>query len=149
MKNHCRRIVAIAGLSMLVALAPAPLPAQESTGLLIGEHALGARIVDRELVERGDTFAEGSRVYFWTRVVGGQPGDRIQHVWIHGGKEVVTVGLGVGGPHWRTYSRKMLHPGSIGAWVVEARSPDGEVLARAEFNCVPPGDGAAGETPSP
>jgi hypothetical protein len=76
-------------------------------------------------------------VYYWTRVVGGSEGDRIRHVWLHGGEEVVSIGLNVGGSHWRTYSSKMLPAGSTGAWAVEARDENGRVLSREEFTCEP------------
>jgi hypothetical protein len=41
--------------------------------------------------------------------------------------------LPVGSAHWRTYSSKT-HLVK-GDWVVEARSADNQVLARAEFSC--------------
>ena len=96
----------------------------------IGMHTFPGRV----LKGKAASFPEGTQVYFWTRVVGGSDGDRIHHVWIHGGKEVL-IGLSIGGEHWRTYSNKMLHPGSAGEWAVEARNGDGEVLARQEFGC--------------
>lgn len=128
----------IVGLVLVAGIA-APARASED-GVSVKDHAVGKRISDRELKEPGDTFAEGTQVVYWTRVVGGSEGDRIQHVWIHEGKEVVSVGLTIGGSHWRTYSRKTMHPGSTGEWVVEARDADGEVLSRGEFRCVAPDD---------
>ena len=65
------------------------------------------------------------------------PGDVIQHVWFHEGQRATLAPLTLGGSHWRTYSRRILDPGLTGRWVVEARHPDGEVLARQEFLCVP------------
>ena len=99
--------------------------------------------MDRELKGKSDRFEEGSQVVFLTRVIGGEEGDRIRHVWIRDKEEVVSVGLTLGGSHWRTYSRKTMHPGSVGDWVVEARDDADRVLARAEFTCVPAGSGAS------
>jgi hypothetical protein len=125
--------VALLGLA---ALLVAPVGAQGESGLSVGDHGVGTSVENRELVGRGDRFAEGSTVVFFTEVLGGSEGDRILHVWIREGDEQLSVGLSVGGPRWRTHSRKTLHPGSAGAWAVEARDQDGQVLARAEFTCV-------------
>jgi hypothetical protein len=70
-------------------------------------------------------------------VVGGKDGDVIQHVWIYEGQERLSVDLGIGGSHWRTYSRKMLHPGLAGQWTAEARDMTGRVLAKSTFTCDP------------
>ena len=105
------------------------------TQLSIQDYGVGTHVENRELKGKGETFDPGRQVVFWTRVLGGSQGDRVQHVWIHEGKEVISVGLAVGSSHWRTYSRKTLHAGSAGNWAVEARTSTGEVLARAEFTC--------------
>ena len=67
----------------------------------------------------------------------GAVGDAIRHVWIREGQETVSIPLTLGGPHWRTQSRKILTPGSAGRWAVEARDEAGRVLARSEFVCSP------------
>jgi hypothetical protein len=113
------------------------VPAQEDDGgPRVEDHGVGSAIVDRNLEERKDTFVEGERAVFWTLVEGGDAGDRVAHVWLRDGEEMLSVGLAVGGPHWRTWSNKTLHPGSAGSWAVEARDPEGRVLARDEFTCV-------------
>jgi len=122
-------------------LAAAALALAASIGLVIAgqlsvvEHGVGRDVVDRELVDRATEFEPGTKVWFWNRVTGAARGDRIRHVWLHGGKEVLSLELELGGPVWRTWSNKTLHPGSEGDWAVEARSPDGAVLARQEFRC--------------
>jgi len=80
---------------------------------------------------------EGSEVVFWTLVVGGRPGDSIRHVWFEDGRAVMRADLDIGGAHWRTYSRLGLPRGATGPWTVEARDPEGRLLARQEFLCVP------------
>jgi len=132
--------------ALLACLMAGPLVAQEEPQLSISKYGVGTAVEDRELQGKGDRFDEGVRVWFWTLITGGTPDDRISHVWLHDGKEVVTVGLSVGGDHWRTWSNKTLHPGSAGNWVVEARGVDGNVLARAEFTCVATGDGGGGSS---
>lgn len=106
-------------------------------GMSIPRHGVGTGVVDHELVGETGQFAEGSLVWFWTHVQGATPGQRIHHVWIHEGREVLSTPLRLGGARWRTQSYKTLHPGSKGDWVVEARDDGGQVLARSAFVCSP------------
>ncbi len=116
---------------------PPPPPDAARRGLLITESAVGTAVVDHILVGQGEVFLEGSRVVFWTRVVGGKPGDVIHHVWSRDGRVVMKAPLRIGGAHWRTHSRFTLPAASSGTWIIEARAGDGRLLARAEFLCTP------------
>ena len=123
--------------------AAAPEAAQPATSsavddLEVSHSGVGTGVENNRLVGRADRFVEGSPVVFWTRVLGGRPGDVIHHVWFHEGQRVTLAELTLGGSHWRTHSRRVLERGLTGRWVVEARHPDGEVLARQDFLCVPP-----------
>lgn len=118
--------------------APSEEPAVEpvpSPGMTIPDFGVGTGVVNRQLVGRSDRFAEGTSVTFWTRVLDGQRGDVIEHVWLRDGRRVWTFQLNIGGPHWRTQSRYTLRQGSTGDWTVEARDRDGRLLARASFVC--------------
>jgi len=136
------------GTALALSLVVGTVLAQESP-LSISDYGVGTDVVDRELKGKGDRFEEGTKVVFLTRVVGGADGDRIRHVWLHEKEEVVSIGLTLGGPHWRTFSRKTLPPGRTGAWAVEARDSEDRVLARAEFTCGPAGPETSVETPDP
>jgi cytoskeletal protein RodZ len=105
--------------------------------LEVSHSGVGTGVESSRLVGRGSRFTEGTPVVFWTRVLGGRPGDVIRHVWLHEGQTVGFADLQLGGSHWRTYSRRELPEGATGRWVVEARSLEGEVLAREEFLCIP------------
>lgn len=105
----------------------------EGSGMVIAEHGVGIGVQDRELIGAATRFAEGTSVWFWTRIEGATPGERIRHVWLREGEEVASVPLMVGGATWRTQSSKNLQPGSAGDWVVEARDGAGNVLARRAF----------------
>jgi len=105
--------------------------------LSVPDFGLGNRVVDRRLVERGDRFAEGAVAWFSTRVLGGEPGEFIRHVWLREGALAESIRLELGGPNWRTHSRKRLW--GIGRWTVELRDAEGRVLATAAFDCVPAG----------
>jgi hypothetical protein len=133
----------IVALGLLLAGVPSvsAQPAGEeasASGIRVTEYGVGTGVEERELVGKGESFAEGTQVSFWTRIVGGTAGDRVRHVWLHEGKEVLSIGLSVGGDHWRTYTNKTLHPGSAGAWVAEVRAADERVLARQDFVCTKP-----------
>jgi cytoskeletal protein RodZ len=123
--------------------AVAPLSAPERpeartppAELEVSHSGVGTGVERSRLVGRADRFAEGTPVVFWTRVLGGRPGDVIRHVWLHEGQRVGFADLQLGGSHWRTYSRREIPEGATGRWVVEARTLDGDVLAREEFLCV-------------
>src|SRR5262249_2754448 len=99
----------------------------------VTESALGRRMVGHRIEGMDERFKEGTVVWFQTRAVGGVSGDTIRHVWMREGRPVQTIRLPLGGPDWRTVSRKTLtHAGS---WAVEARDQDDRVLARADFAC--------------
>jgi hypothetical protein len=103
--------------------------------LIVREHGVGTGVVDRALVGEGNRFVEGEQVWFWTRVSGGAEGETIRHVWFHEGRETARIPLTLGGPHWRTQSRKILTIGMTGRWAVEAQDEAGRVIARSEFVC--------------
>lgn len=114
-------------------------PADEGANpwLTVPDFRVGTSVVERQLLGDSDRFPEGTRVWFWTLVVGGQPGDVVRHVWTYEGRRVARSELRVDGAWWRTYSRLTLPVGSVGSWAVEARDADGRVLARKEFLCLP------------
>ncbi len=115
------------------------MTAVEGDGRLsIAEFGVGTRIVHHQLENQAEYFEEGTQVWFWTRVLGGEAGEPIRHIWLHENREVGSVELILGGPHWRTQSRKTLHSGSAGRWAAEARDSAGLVVARQEFTSVKP-----------
>jgi cytoskeletal protein RodZ len=116
-------------------VAEAPIDPPNDAGLVVPQSGVGTDVVDRQLVGQSETFSVGTRVVFWTRIVGGGYGDSVSHVWLHNGRTTGVVNLPVDGPSWRTQSRRTLATDAEGTWVVEARDSDGRVLARHEFRC--------------
>jgi cytoskeletal protein RodZ len=106
---------------------------QAAASISVSDSGVGTDVVDRELVGRSETFAVGTRVVFWTLVIGGRPGDTVRHAWFHRGRSVATVTLPVASASWRTHSQRMLGPGADGEWAVEAQDEHGRVLARHAF----------------
>ena len=103
--------------------------------LSVVRSGVGIDVVDRELVGRSETFAVCTRIAFWTHVAGGRSGEMVRHVWFHENRTVGVAELVVGGPSWRTHSRRTLAPGAEGDWVVEVWDVEGRVMARQEFRC--------------
>jgi len=125
-------------------VAPKPTPPEKAAApererapaaLSVTESGTGRRVVDSRLEGEGTEFAEGEAVVFQTRVLGGSRGDAVRHVWIYDGRAQQSITLRLGGPDWRTFSKKTLY--RRGPWRVEARDRDGRVLAQAAFTCVP------------
>jgi transcriptional regulator with XRE-family HTH domain len=116
--------------------APSPVARTPNPELRVSHSGVGTAVEDRRLVGRADRFVEGTEVSFWTRVLGGRPGDEIRHFWFHEGRVAMRADLAIGGSHWRTHSRLELPRGSTGPWTVEARDLAGRILAREEFLCV-------------
>jgi hypothetical protein len=106
-------------------------PAFDGT-LTVSEFGVGRRVVNLRLEGESDRFPVGERVCFSTRVLGGQRGVVLHHVWIFEGKVEQTIPLRLGGADWRTHSTKTIL--SRGAWAVEARDGNGRVIARANFS---------------
>ncbi|MGH9867100.1 MAG: DUF2914 domain-containing protein [Candidatus Polarisedimenticolia bacterium] len=108
-----------------------------SAPLGVPEYGVGKRMEMRRLVSEENRFRSGEAALFSTRVVGGRSGGSIRHVWLHEGRVQQTIPLKLGGPDWRTHSRKTLY--QTGAWAVEARDENGSVLARVDLVCEPAG----------
>lgn len=115
-----------------------PVPAELSSAgsLKVDEFGVGTGVLHHRLVGRGNRFREGTTVWFWTSVLGGRPGDKVRHVWLHEGRSIAVVELDVRGAEWRTQSQRPLPAGSTGDWTVEARDPEGRVIATMDFACV-------------
>jgi transcriptional regulator with XRE-family HTH domain len=117
---------------------PTPSPGRAKatpSSLEVTESGVGLRLIGTRLEGEGGRFQPGQRVTFATRVVGGEAGGHIQHVWLRDGKVEQSIRLRLGGASWRTWSTKTL--GRPGDWAVEARDEQGRVLARADLTVAP------------
>jgi len=138
-KDRIGRLVIVGFCAALcLAVAASALRAEDEEGMRVTESGVGTGVVDRDLQGRAEEFPEQTEVWYWTRVEGGNDGDHIVHVWLHDGVEAYRHELRVGGSHWRTWTSKKLHAGSVGDWTVEARDAEGSVLASASFRCTEP-----------
>ena len=127
----------VASLILAFGVTAAKVSAQETdVQVTIKEAGIGTGIENRTLTGAGDTFEEGERIYFFTWVMGSREGDYVSHVWIHKEEEKFRIDLNTGGPSWRTWSYKTMHPGSIGDWQVHVEDKDGKVLETRSFKCI-------------
>ena len=110
-----------------------PPPPAPGARLRVTESGVGRRVVRGRLEGGSDRFAPGGAVWFQTRVLGGRAGESIRHVWSFNGRAEQSIVLRLGASDWRTHSNKTIY--KVGAWTVEARDADGNVLASAAFNC--------------
>jgi len=113
-----------------VELRAAPVTTALAT-LSIAGYGVGTDVKQRALVGEASQFETGTMVVFWNRVVGGEPGRHIRHVWFHEGNVKGSRELSIGAAHWRTYSKQTLR--RDGNWAVEAQDENGRVLARKTF----------------
>ncbi len=124
-----------------VQLAPEPVPPAVDTqldpittglaNLAIPDYGVGTDVQQRVLVGEASEFETGTMVVFWNRVMGGEPGRHIRHVWFHEGNVTGMRQLSIDASHWRTYSKQTLR--RAGNWSVEAQDEQGRVLARETF----------------
>ncbi len=108
--------------------------AHAATSISVAEASLATSMNGLVPEGVGDKFkADGSKVYLYTKVVGGAAGDSIKHAWYHGDKKVLEVELGVKGSSHRTYSNKTIYPGMTGQWRVDVIASDGTVIKTLNF----------------
>lgn len=126
--------LSLAGAGLLAAQDTTAAPAAPMTPSAIAVEAVLARsVMDRMPMDTGTAFpADVGEIVLWTRVTGGD-GQTIHHVWFFGDTEVGNVPLTIGGSPWRTWSRKTVPAEATGAWRVEVRDVDGNVLNRIDF----------------
>ncbi len=122
--------------------AATPPPPARPRPVAVDDFELGDGVADYHVIDVRREFEEGMVASFLTRVRGGAPGQTIHHVWIHEGRVIQRIALRLGGPDWRTYSRKTLW--GAGDWAVEAQDGDHRVLARVAFHCLPAGGPRSG-----
>ena len=113
----------------MIALTAGGLVAQETPSV---ELVIATDVQDRQPTGESSTFAaDVGQLVAWTRVTG-LADQTIQHVWRFGDHDEV-IELNVGGSPWRTWSRRTIMSDWTGAWTVEVRDAEGNVLASASF----------------
>ena len=110
------------------------VPGAVRAQLSVEESAIALDVIDRMPVGSDSTFvASVGRVYCWTLVAGAEGEVAIHHVWFHGDQEMADIELRIGGSPWRTWSSKAIVPEWTGAWRVEVRDSEGNVIETIRF----------------
>lgn len=92
---------------------------------------LGTNVENREIVGEAASFdASVTQVACLTKVKTSAAPTTLHHVYSVDGKEINDIPLNVNGSPWRTWSRKSVWPG---AWKVEIKDADGNVLKAIDF----------------
>jgi hypothetical protein len=85
-----------------------------------------------ELNEISFTADGSAAVWAYSEVID-KKGSRFKYVWLHGGNQIATVPVNVGGNRWRSYSSKLINQSMSGAWRVELQDGEGRLMASADF----------------
>lgn len=112
----------------LEAPAPESTPSSAASTLRVLDAGFGSGIENRRLTGRRQIFAPGSKVYFWMEVDGARPGQVLRHIWIYQGRELQEIALTLKGERWPTWSYKTFFPEQRGAWLLELRDENDDLL---------------------
>jgi hypothetical protein len=93
-------------------------------------------ILEREPLDSVTTLGNDQGVIFFFTDLRNLAGRTVIHRWRWNGTVIADVPIEVGGPRWRAYSSKSLHPSWLGAWTVAVVDQTGEVLVEREFSYV-------------
>jgi len=97
--------------------------------LVIKDARFCTGVENREPVEVADQFSsEITRLYFWSAVENSGSETTISHVWYFGGQEQARVALPIKPSRYRTWSSRLIPPGSVGSWKVQVVDSGGNVL---------------------
>jgi hypothetical protein len=136
MKRRLTIALLLLGAISLALSAQEPQATLTKDSLAMLEAGFGTGIEERILIGKAESFNLGDRVYFWSRLSGGAPGDSISHVWYLEDRELQSINLHVDASPWRTWSYKTMFPDMNGNWRVEVRTDEGRVLGSYSFHCV-------------
>jgi hypothetical protein len=102
--------------------------------LAVDEAVICKAVVDRAPADQGEMFpADVGQLYCYCKISGAAEATTITHVWKKGETEMAAVELDVGATPWRTWSSKTIDPGWTGAWSVEIKDAQGNVLQTLNF----------------
>jgi hypothetical protein len=93
-------------------------------------------ILEREPLDSVTTLENDHGLIFFFTDLRNLAGRTVIHRWRWNGTVIADVPIEVGGPRWRVYSSKNLHPSWLGAWTVAVVDQTGEVLIEREFSYV-------------
>jgi hypothetical protein len=93
-------------------------------------------IHEREPLNWVTTLPNDRNVIFFFTDLRNLTGRTVIHRWKWNGKLMADVPIEVGGPRWRAYSIKTLHPSWLGDWTVTVIDPSGDIFIEKAFKYV-------------
>jgi len=118
---------------LLLALILLLLPAMASASVTV-EGTLTTAISERQPVDQVTELPPNvTRLYCFTRILGGEEVGTVVHVWYWGDREMARVELPVRSDDWRTWSSKNVLPEWHGNWRVEVLDTAGTLLQSFAF----------------
>lgn len=117
--------------ALIVTLMAIAVIAQEA--ITVNRAVVCANVVDREPAGADSVFADSASTLCCFTELDGAVG-QVVHAWYHGDKMRFEITLNKGREgRWRTWSRKNMIKDWAGAWRVEVKDVDGNVLKSVNF----------------
>jgi hypothetical protein len=122
----------------IVAVMMIAMPAVSNAAISVEVAAIATGVEDHAPVGVAESFPYNiEKVYCYTKIIGGEAGDYVEHRWYFKDTLMATVPLTLGGPNWRTHSSKRIIRIWEGDWRVEIVHA-GEAIKTLNFTITPP-----------
>lgn len=113
-------------------------PAFSNAALSVEAAAIATGVEDHAPVGVSDSFPYTiEKLYCYSKIVGAEADDYVEHRWYYGDTLMATVPLKLGGSNWRTYSSKRIIRTWQGEWRVEIVHA-GEAIKTLKFTITGP-----------
>ena len=99
----------------------------------VGRSQFTSEVVDREPVDKLDSMNSDKRQMHYFTELNNLQGHTVIHQWEYNYKVMYEKSFTVGGPRWRVWSSKTIHPGWSGSWTVNTLDEDGTNLHSESF----------------
>jgi len=97
--------------------------------VLEAQIVIAKQVVDREPVERADTFSvSDGQLVGWTKITGAQEPTKVIHAWSREGQDMAPIELDVRSSSYRTWSRVTLGD-QPGKWTLTVKDLEGHILS--------------------
>ncbi len=133
-----KKLTVVLSFLAVMAVMIAALPAVSNAALSVEAAAIATGVEDHVPVGVGDTFPYTiEKLYCYSKILGAEADDYVEHRWYYGDKLMATVPLRLGGSNWRTYSSKRIIRVWEGEWRVEIVHA-GEAIKTLKFTITGP-----------
>jgi hypothetical protein len=107
---------------------------EKEEGIKVAEAAICTSVENLTPQGSGDSFpADVGKLYCFTKITGAKEETKVKHCWYHGDNLLAEVELAVKSASWRTKSSKNIEATRKGAWKVEIKDADDNLLKTLNF----------------